>query len=190
MKARQFILILLFLTATSTMVAARSHTNGVAVDIIADDGSIYPVYEIDTPRNEHSRRAYLEAINGENYRVRIRNLDNYRIGLVIAVDGRNIITGEQSNLRSTEQMYILGPYEQASYGGWRTSQREVHRFYFTDAENSYAGAWGDHSAMGVISVAVFNEKIRSVPQRSLIQRELPAREGGGESQVQHLPVEW
>jgi len=24
----------------------------------------------------------------------------------------------------------------------------------------------------------------------LIQRELPAREGGGESQVQHLPVEW
>ncbi len=167
MKARRFIFFLLCLTATSTFAAARSYTNGIAVDIVADDGSIYPVYEIDTPRSAHTHRAYLEAINGKNYRVRIRNLDNQRIGLVIAVDGRNIISGEQSNLRSTEQMYILGPYEQASYDGWRTSQKQVHRFYFTDAENSYADAWGDHSAMGVIAVAAFHEKIRPIPQRRL-----------------------
>jgi hypothetical protein len=64
-------------------------------------------------------------------------------------------------------MYILGPYEQASYDGWRTSQRQVHRFYFTDVENSYAGAWGDHSAMGVLAVAVFHEKIRTIPQQRL-----------------------
>jgi hypothetical protein len=167
MKARKFILILLCLIATNTMAAARSYTDGIAVEIIADNGSIYPVYEIDIPGNARTRRAYLEAINGKNYRVRVRNLENHRIGLVIAVDGRNIITGGQSNLRSTEQMYILGPYEQASYDGWRTSQRQVHRFYFTDVENSYAGSWGDHSAMGVIAVAAFHEKIRPVPQRRL-----------------------
>ncbi len=36
-----------------------------------------------------------------------------RVGVVIDVDGRNIITGKRSNLKSTEAMYIVNAYETA-----------------------------------------------------------------------------
>jgi len=55
-------------------------------------------------------------------------------------------------------MYILEPYEQGEFKGWRTSLENVHRFYFTDAADSYAAAFLDHSAMGVIAVAVYPER--------------------------------
>ncbi|MCI5157536.1 MAG: hypothetical protein D3906_03685, partial [Candidatus Electrothrix sp. AUS1_2] len=75
---------------------------------------------------------------------------------------RNIISGKKSYLRNNEKMYILEPYGVAVYRGWRTGQDAVHRFYFTEAGDSYAGAWGDKSAMGVIAVAAFAERPRQV----------------------------
>ena len=80
------------------------------------------------------------------------------MGLVIAVDGRNIISGKKSKLKHNERMYIVGPYETQLHAGWRTSNKDIHRFYFTQAEDSYAEAFADDSAMGVIAVAVFEEK--------------------------------
>jgi hypothetical protein len=71
------------------------------------------------------------------------------------VDGRNIISGRKSHLQSHERMYILGPYESAVYEGWRTGRNRVNRFFFTGMDNSYAAAWGDYTAMGVIAVAVY-----------------------------------
>ena len=43
------------------------------------------------------------------------------------------------------------------YSGWRTGQERVNRFYFTDVPDSYAAAFGDQSAMGVIALAVYPE---------------------------------
>jgi hypothetical protein len=79
------------------------------------------------------------------------------------VDGRNIISGTKSWLKNSERMYILGPYETGEYRGWRTSSDRVNRFYFTDAADSYASAFGDKSAMGVIALAVFPERERYIP---------------------------
>lgn len=129
----------------------------VQIEIVADDGRVYPLHQF-----HHSERgvnrAYLEAVYGENYAIRVRNLTGNRIGVVIAVDGRNIVSGQRSYLKHNERMYILAPYEQASYKGWRTSNQKINRFYFTDAGDSYAGAWDDYSAMGVIAAAVFPEQ--------------------------------
>jgi len=103
----------------------------------------------------------------------VRNHTGRRIGLVIAVDGRNIISGKKSHLSASEPMYVLGPYAHGVYDGWRTSSRDVHRFFFTDAEDSYADAWGDRSAMGVIAVAAFREVPPPRPPEPQ-----PYREGG------------
>lgn len=108
-------------------------------------------------------RAYLEALPGERYRVRVANHSDRRIGVVIAVDGRNIISGQKSWLGNQERMYILAPHEQAEYSGWRSGADRVNRFYFTEASDSYAGAFGDYSAMGVIALAVYPE--RQYPRR-------------------------
>ena len=131
----------------------------VSIDIIDDSGRYLKQYTADS-NGYKTQRTYLEAKKGKRYQLHIRNNSNRRVGVVVAVDGRNILSGKKSYLRSNEKMYVLDPYESASYKGWRTSKNRVNRFYFTSAGNSYANAWGDRSAMGVIAVAVFDEKPR------------------------------
>ena len=137
------------------------------VAIQADRGYYLPLHPVSA---EHPRtyRAYVEAVRGERYSIRVINRGPYRVGLVIAVDGRNVITGMKSFLQSRERMYILEPYASGLYEGWRTGRDQVNRFYFTDAGDSYAGAWGDHSALGVIAVAVFPEQPPPEPPPSSI----------------------
>ena len=55
-------------------------------------------------------------------------------------------------------MYILGPHQSGVYHGWRTSRNRVNRFYFTGMSDSYAAAWGDYTAMGVIAIAVYQSR--------------------------------
>jgi hypothetical protein len=145
--------------AAAQATAPRALTD-VDVEIVADDGRSFPQYPVYAEAERRVHRAYLEARDGANYAIRIRNRSPYRVGLVIAVDGRNIISGDKSHLARSESMYVLGPYREATYKGWRTSQARVHRFYFTDADDSYAMAWADDSALGVIAVAVYREQPR------------------------------
>ena len=141
------------LVTSGVGMASSWHNEDVSVDIVSDHGYEFRQYDVDGGR--HVNRAYLEAQKGENYSIRITNNSDERVGVVIAVDGRNIISGDKSYLKSHERMYVLRPYQSAEYSGWRTSKNRVNRFYFTDAGDSYAEAWRDRSAMGVIAVAVF-----------------------------------
>lgn len=131
--------------------------NDVALEIIDDQGHHFNRYAAHSnKRNE--RRYYLEAERGKNYALRLSNKTGKRLGVVIAVDGRNIINGKRSNLRPTESMYVLNPYETVNLKGWRTNGKHVHRFVFSAAEDSYAETtFNDTSAMGVIALAVFHE---------------------------------
>jgi hypothetical protein len=112
----------------------------------------------------HLIKQYLEAMRGENYGIVIHNMTPERIGVVIAVDGRNIISGRRSDLKNNEAMYIVNSYEQGAYDGWRTAGDRVHKFYFTAMADSYAmRTFGDATAMGIIAVAVYREKKQPQP---------------------------
>jgi len=139
---------------------AWSRHGDVEIEILDDRGREFRQYPLIESGGRRTERAYLEAERGANYSIRVRNRSRDRVGLVIAVDGRNIISGEKSYLDSDERKYVLGPHESAEYEGWRTGRNRVNRFYFTDAGDSYADAFGDRSAMGVIAVAVFRERER------------------------------
>ncbi|MCK5917972.1 MAG: hypothetical protein KAG34_06085 [Cocleimonas sp.] len=157
---------IIFLIATSLMVvttaeATRINPNysPIRVDIIDDRGRVFR--QITTGNKAHNvKRAYVQAKRGKRYSLRLRNMSNRRVGVIIAVDGRNILTGKKSWLGKHEKMYILNPYETATYKGWRTAKNRVNRFFFTSTANSYATAWQDKSAMGVIALAVYDEKPR------------------------------
>jgi hypothetical protein len=133
--------------------------NVVAFEFIDEHGRAFETFPMSTGGSD-TYRAYLEAKPEARYSIRARNLTGGRVGIVIAVDGRNIISGDRSDLGRREAMYILGPYESATYAGWRTTVSEVRRFYFTDVADSYAGRIGDESAMGVIAGAVYKERLR------------------------------
>lgn len=105
-------------------------------------------------------KAYLEATRGHNYSVQVRNRSNERIGVVIA-DGRNIISGDRSNLSPSERMYVLGPYQQESYEGLADRQESGQPFLLHRRGRFLPGAWGDYSAMGVIAVAALGRTRRN-----------------------------
>ncbi len=129
--------------------------NTIEVSIVSDNGRLLPFYP--TQSNLTLKKVYAEAVKGDHYRIIVRNKLNHRVGLVVAVDGRNIISGQKSWLKSNERMYILEPYATNEYSGWRTAQDKINRFYFTDVPDSYAAAFGDQSAMGVIAVVAYQE---------------------------------
>jgi hypothetical protein len=133
----------------------------VSVEVVSDSGATL----LTIPHKDFWKsgtriiKRWLEAKKGERYTVVIRNSTPGRIGVVVAVDGRNIISGKKSDLKNNEDMYIVGAYDQGSYEGWRTDQDTVHRFYFTEPGDSYsATTFQDTSAMGLIAVAVYREK--------------------------------
>lgn len=136
--------------------AAVAHTEPpVTIEIVGPDGRTFREFPVNT--RDGSLRSYLQAEKGARYEVRVHNTTGERLGLVIAVDGRNIISGVSSELARTEPMYVLGAWETESYSGWRASLDAVNEFYFTDWSDSYAEAFGDRSARGVIALAVYRE---------------------------------
>ncbi len=137
--------------------AASASAAMVDVDVVSDTRGALPLYRAGSPAHAGTHRAYLEARKGERYGIRVRNNTGGRIAVVVAVDGRNVISGARSDLRADERMYVVAPNESATYDGWRTAQDTVNRFYFTEPGDSYAAAFGDRSAMGGIAVAVFRE---------------------------------
>ncbi|MBN1254153.1 MAG: hypothetical protein JXA50_02665 [Deltaproteobacteria bacterium] len=158
---------LAFITAAIMTAAAPAYAHdgssseAVSIDIVSERGGLFlSIPHRDSWQGEtHIIKNYLEARRGANYGICIRNRTPDRIGVVIAVDGRNIISGKQSDLKNTEAMYIINSYGQGSYEGWRTTSDKVHKFYFTDVADSYSvRTFGDDSAMGVIAVAVYREK--------------------------------
>lgn len=175
------IVMVMLLLGISTGAWGGGIGNSVEVLVRSDDGRVMPAYPMHPVG--HNCKAYLEAVKGERYGIVVRNLLNRRIGVVIAVDGRNIISGKKSRLRSSERMYVLEPYATGEFNGWRTGLDRVNRFYFTDAADSYAAAFRDESAMGVIAVAVYPE-VRRCESPMDMTREMGAAKGAPSARAQ------
>jgi hypothetical protein len=149
--------------------AAQAHsTSPVSIEIVAPDGRSFR--EIPLESRDDALRSYVQAERGARYQVRVHNAGAERVGLVIAVDGRNIINGRKSELARGEPMYVIDAGDTQDYAGWRASLDEINEFYFTDWKDSYAEAFGDRSARGVIAIAVYRE-VPPPPPVSQLYRE-------------------
>jgi hypothetical protein len=131
------------------------NVDGRLVDVsVLVDGSTAPLY---TKSGAWDRR-YFQAFRGRNYSLVVRNNTGRRVGVLIAVDGLNVVTGDRSTLSGREPMYVLDPYESATIRGWRTSLNDVRRFVFVDEQRSYAERTGQANGdMGWIRVNAFRE---------------------------------
>jgi hypothetical protein len=120
------------------------------------DGREAPLY----PAPDRSGRYYLEAREGAHYLVRMQNRTGRRLGVSLIVDGLNAVSGERAEPWSRPgRMYVLGPWDQTSVRGWRSSLDEVRRFRFVDERVSYSARAGQaNEKMGWIEVAVFRER--------------------------------
>ncbi len=146
------------------------------------DGHRVPLYRGSEDLNRH----YFAAERGENYALRIRNRTGRRVGVLIAVDGLNVLHGERSRLGRGEPMYVLDPWESAVIQGWRTSLEHVRQFVFVDEQRSYASRTGQANGdMGWIRLLAFEEdrpvatnRYRDDRRRKSSQRDTPRSEMG------------
>jgi hypothetical protein len=137
----------------------------------------------------------IEARMGERFRLVVTNNSGRRIGLVISIDGLNIITGNTCYHRQDESMYLLEPGQSGSFSGWRRDYDSVARFYFTDKSDSYATRIGKYGEHGWIKIAAFQERqpIVVVPKRyddfSDKRMAESSQAGTGYGERQYSPVE-
>jgi len=125
---------------------------GVSVEVAGQPATLYPA-------SDGSGRYYVEARKDCQYLVRLTNRSGERLGVVLTVDGLNVISGDRDQGRG--RMYVLDPWRHATVQGWRTSLDEVRRFTFVDEEASYSARAGKaNSKMGWIEVSVYREKRR------------------------------
>ena len=120
-------------------------------------GSSLPIYS-------HRGQSYVEGFFGNTYAVRVFNHTGRRVEAVVTVDGRDVISGQIGNYRGNRG-YVIAPYDSVLIEGFRSSWSNVAAFTFTAVGDSYAARMGDASNVGVIGVAVFQEKTyRPVPR--------------------------
>ena len=154
-------------TALAALAASQAHAASlqrVERDFVADKGPIAVEVRVagrsTALYNASARpdRWYLEARKGQKYEIRVRNTTGERIGFVLAVDGLNAIDGTLSRNASTEPMYVLEPYADATIKGWRRNLDQVSRFVFVDEQRSYAERTGQANGdLGWIRVTAFHE---------------------------------
>jgi hypothetical protein len=134
---------------------------GLRIDVGGAPTPLYP-----DPRG--MSRYYLEAREGAAYDLHLTNRTGERLGVVVSVDGLNVVSGERDFGRG--RMYILDPWGSSTIRGWRRSLHDVHRFTFVDEKASYASRSGKANArMGWIEVSVYRERPR--PPHCCYERE-------------------
>lgn len=116
------------------------------------------------PLDEFTARGktYIEATEGHEYSIRVTNRTARRIAVALSVDGLNTIDAKTTTAGAASK-WILAPYETITLDGWQTSSAKARRFFFTTEEESY-GAWlGRTTNLGIISAAVFRERVPDPP---------------------------
>ncbi len=144
--------------------SARAHEwgGGVGVGRLIDvsvelEGRSAPLYAAP----DGSGRFYFEAREGGRYSIRLANRAGERLGAVVTVDGLNAISGQRDEGRG--RMYVIGPWEETTVRGWRSSLADVRRFTFVDERASYAARSGKaNHKMGWIEISVYRERRRWV----------------------------
>jgi hypothetical protein len=96
---------------------------------------------------------------GREYHIKLRNLSEARLEVVLSVDGLDVMDGESASIK--KRGYLIAPGQEMVVRGFRTSEEKVVTFKFSSVGSSYANLrHGDTRNIGVVGLAVFTEKGR------------------------------
>lgn len=111
----------------------------------------------------HDGKIFIEAKEGSEYAIEIKNNEWKRILAVCSVDGLNILNGKTAT--EDGPGYVLGCFNSTKLEGFRVSDEKVSKFVFGEKGSSYAASKEDGSEknVGVIGVRIFAEKEKPAP---------------------------
>src|SRR5215207_9460995 len=101
-------------------------------------------------------RRYVEAREGEEYELLVRNPLPVRVAVALSVDGLNTIDARRTSAWEASK-WVVEPYGTIRVSGWQMSSTRARRFYFTTERDSYAARLGRASDLGVITAVFFRE---------------------------------
>ena len=173
-RIRLVLSLVAFLTAillgTGTVLFLR-HVNAAALPIPPQDRVTrsYPNFEVDVlvngrPLQEYYARGrtYIEALQGAEYEIRVRNDSSDRVAVALSVDGLNTIDARHTSAWDASK-WVIEPYQTITISGWQMSSERARRFYFTNERDSYGAKLGQTANLGVISAVFFREQRRVRP---------------------------
>ena len=102
-------------------------------------------------------RRYVEAHEGAEYEIRIRNPHPFRVAVALSVDGLNSIDARRTTAWNASK-WVIAPYGTIHVSGWQMSSERARHFYFTTERDSYAAKLGQPANLGAISAVFFRER--------------------------------
>lgn len=107
----------------------------------------------------HEGRYFLAGDAGERYELHLRNRSGTRMEVVVSVDGRDVLTGEEADF-TVHRGYVVPAWGSVTIAGFRRSFEEVAAFRFSSPGAAYSAQLGTPQHVGVIGVAAFKERSR------------------------------
>jgi hypothetical protein len=111
----------------------------------------------------HNGKIFIEAKQGSEYAIEVKNNVWKRILAVCSVDGLDILNGKAAVQDGPG--YVINGLNSAKFDGFRVSDEKVAKFIFDYKGSSYAASKGDGSEknVGVIGIRLFDEKFVPPP---------------------------
>jgi hypothetical protein len=128
----------------------------LTVSLVESDGDPWPAL---TSGGKH----YVIGDEGDRYAIHVANHTPGRFEVVASVDGLDVIDGQDAQYG--KRGYIVAPWGSLDIEGFRSSTQAVQAFRFGEVQDSYAVARGRGADVGVVGVAVFEERGFSVDTR-------------------------
>lgn len=160
-RKRSLIALFLLLFAAGTAGAQKTVTPERRVT--------YPRFEVDIMvdgrplREFHARgNTYVEAIEGAEYEIRLRNSSGDWVAVALSVDGLNTVDASRTSAWHASK-WVIEPYQTITISGWQMDSDHARRFYFTTERDAYATKLGQRANLGVISAVFYRERRRVVP---------------------------
>lgn len=169
-------LLILSITASAVVVSAvlffSSQTEAAITDpadfseTVPQKRNLAPVHEFDVavlidgqPLPEYAARGrrYVEATEGAEYEIRVRNPYPFRVAVALSVDGLNSIDARRTTAWNASK-WVIAPYGSIYVSGWQMSSERARHFYFTTERDSYAAKLGQSANLGAISAVFFRER--------------------------------
>ena len=105
-------------------------------------------------------RCFVLDEEGRRYSIVVRNRSDFRLEIVLSVDGLDVIDGRAASFR--KRGYIVNPHRKLAVEGFRQTTDAVAAFRFGPVRESYAAEkYHNTRNVGVIGIALFNEVRRA-----------------------------
>jgi hypothetical protein len=106
---------------------------------------------------QSNSKHFIVGQDGDRYTIVIQSHVPARLEVVVSVDGLDVLDGKSASV--AKRGYLIDPHGVLEIDGFRQSMDAVAAFRFGSVQDSYAEKkHGDARNVGVIGVALFNEK--------------------------------